>query len=254
MRPARSNKPGRIAYALWAFGSILGGFLVTAAVAQSCGQRAAPGKSSSRVVWGVHGFLVRGAIADGIGRCDITWVALGLETDETARSLAEGSLYGASAGPGLACFNRKAQTGVPSWSWSNDRWSLVHSEAENKVSITQAGFGITRHDIGIGWPFIAFALNLEGPATAVTVHAGRVRTGWPADQRIFAWKPAWRGLLLDTAIYSILVWVFCGGAFHAGLRYRRHLRLRRNHCPTCNYNLRGLSPSSPCPECGRSPA
>jgi hypothetical protein len=38
------------------------------------------------------------------------------------------------------------------------------------------------------------------------------------------------------------------------LRDRRAARLAKtNSCPHCDYNLTGLAPNSPCPECGRGP-
>jgi hypothetical protein len=56
------------------------------------------------------------------------------------------------------------------------------------------------------------------------------------------------GSAVNTAIFAALWWalLFLPGAF------RRHLRLRRNHCPCCNYNLFGLPAGSSCPECGAS--
>jgi hypothetical protein len=56
------------------------------------------------------------------------------------------------------------------------------------------------------------------------------------------------GLALDTLVWAMPWWL---GLF--GVRsLRRHLRLRRNHCPACDYDLRATPASSPCPECGRS--
>jgi hypothetical protein len=60
-------------------------------------------------------------------------------------------------------------------------------------------------------------------------------------------RPIWKGLLVDSAIFAGAWYI----ALHAG-SVRRYLRLRGNRCPLCNYNLSGLPPSSPCPECGHT--
>jgi hypothetical protein len=51
-------------------------------------------------------------------------------------------------------------------------------------------------------------------------------------------------LLVGAVICSIAAWLF-----------KRHHRITRAHfaCPTCDYDLRGLAPDAPCPECGRIP-
>jgi len=50
------------------------------------------------------------------------------------------------------------------------------------------------------------------------------------------------------------IWFPAAVLFSTGIllipRWRR--RSRTGLCPTCNYNLSGLPPNSPCPECGRA--
>ena len=58
--------------------------------------------------------------------------------------------------------------------------------------------------------------------------------------------PIWSGLALNVSLCS-LAWgfaIFCGF-------WLRHMRRRRAfECVKCGYNLRGLPPTTPCPECG----
>jgi hypothetical protein len=59
-------------------------------------------------------------------------------------------------------------------------------------------------------------------------------------------RPYLPGLLLNTLFYAFL--------FTIPLtlkRLRRRLRLRRGHCPHCNYDLLHNF-THPCPECGRT--
>ncbi len=60
-------------------------------------------------------------------------------------------------------------------------------------------------------------------------------------------RPILPGLLLNTLFYATLF-----SNPYLLRQSRRHLRLRRGHCPACNYNLLNDF-TKPCPECGRTP-
>jgi hypothetical protein len=67
------------------------------------------------------------------------------------------------------------------------------------------------------------------------------------------WKflPAYRGNRLGIYV-AIPLWPFALGL--AALSFVTHRRSPRNACRHCRYDLRGLPPTTPCPECGAPPA
>ncbi len=73
---------------------------------------------------------------------------------------------------------------------------------------------------------------------------------WELDggkkQAVLPTAPLRPGLLLNTLFYATLF-----STPYLLRQTRRHLRLRRGHCPTCNYDLRGQP--NLCPECGHAP-
>jgi hypothetical protein len=58
--------------------------------------------------------------------------------------------------------------------------------------------------------------------------------------------PIWPGLIADVTFYSAAWW----GLFATPPAVIRCARRRRGSCTGCNYDLRGMPPGSPCPECG----
>ena len=70
-----------------------------------------------------------------------------------------------------------------------------------------------------------------------------------ARSRFLPLIPSARGLTADTTCFALALWL----ARRAPGAVRRHSRLRRGLCPACAYNLSGLAPTSPCPECGAEP-
>ena len=51
--------------------------------------------------------------------------------------------------------------------------------------------------------------------------------------------------------FSIPFWLLIGAFSGLALLLRRQPRRERGLCPKCDYDLAGLPPGTPCPECGR---
>lgn len=59
--------------------------------------------------------------------------------------------------------------------------------------------------------------------------------------------PVWRGIVLNLLAFALPV---VGLQWFAGA-YRSAHRRRRGRCTACAYDLTGIEPTAPCPECGR---
>ena len=111
-------------------------------------------------------------------------------------------------------------------------------------------------DHATGWPLPAFWYEAEiSPLTgAIKLCGGIPLAPFPTTlpsplvlHTVYAlpYRPIYPGLILNSIFWGALAFgivSLCGYT-------RRSLRLRRNLCPTCAYNLRNI-PTPGCPECG----
>lgn len=63
---------------------------------------------------------------------------------------------------------------------------------------------------------------------------------------MFLFKPLLPGLAVNTVAFAGALWLLTAGGVAVVKSRRRH----RNRCPACNYDRKGLSAETPCPECG----
>ncbi len=141
------------------------------------------------------------------------------------------------------------------------------SDVEKNIELDQGGrVQYYVAEIRAGWPFrclraglwqrIGIAPIARNGLLVRTSHTYEILTGWPHSNtdpglrqitagRIIPLGPMMSGMLINTLIYSGLLWVV-GRAPGA---VRRHIRLQRCRCPVSGYDLRGDLERG-CPECG----
>jgi hypothetical protein len=139
--------------------------------------------------------------------------------------------------------------------------TVVRQTNDGRDSSIATGVRLTRDEAG--WPCPALRSlsasltlsNRRGQMIPVTISTGT----WIAP-RLPAWtglstayplplQPVWPGFAVNGMLYTAII-VAPLAATSALLRRRSR---RRGLCPRCAYNLAGLPPNSPCPECGRAP-
>jgi hypothetical protein len=98
----------------------------------------------------------------------------------------------------------------------------------------------------------------DGPQIRITSvnDAGGLPTWGEALRPSLVWDDGSGGPFADYEAGLPLWSVFVAGAIASGLAHRSHLRQVRapRACPSCRYDLSGLPPGSPCPECATVPS
>ncbi len=95
-----------------------------------------------------------------------------------------------------------------------------------------------------GFSMFGTAMRVSG-GYEITKALGRERTGFVAEAAL-GYRPIWPGLLFNILFYATL-WFAC---FTTLASWRRRRMRRRGICHNCRYDLQGLPPGTPCPECG----
>jgi hypothetical protein len=116
---------------------------------------------------------------------------------------------------------------VSAWGWP---WRCLRGTVRNFAS-----YGSDGKFLGLRPEYESFWIRGSGPAGTRfrQVPLGIIPIGLAANAAVFA--------------IPVLGLIAAG---HAVRCERRRRRIRRGHCPRCNYDLRTLPTGSPCPECG----
>lgn len=126
-------------------------------------------------------------------------------------------------------------------------WGTLESQWRSASMTTWVGC-----EHATGWPFRALWYQLDFSKGGVVSAAGGIPLHEPIGLnnapfgavRALPYRPVWLGLALDSVIWGLAAWALLGRVWMT----QQALRLRRNHCPRCNYDL-SASPTT-CPECG----
>jgi hypothetical protein len=188
-------------------------------------------------------------------RTDTAWASTGIFR-VSRYPVSGGMLYRAYLGP-PAMWQTANDSGdtplelMPTWMHAHlgePRLSRARSLRQTEVAV--------RALHAWGWPMAALFCEFErADESNRMIVSGGVPVADSRDLKYgFLWcapvtlplKPIWTGLCADTILYAG-AWIALAAS---PLALRRHLRLRRNHCPHCNYDLRATPTGQPCPECG----
>lgn len=135
--------------------------------------------------------------------------------------------------------------------FSSSRWERAERDPNAFGVDGSDGFA---HMMEWGWPFRC--LWGAGESRGLALPTGNSYGLYFYERQIDAntrhtreipFAPVPLGLTLDMLTFGLPWWLVLFGIG----RFRYWSRLRRNHCPHCNYNLRGIPSNSLCPECGR---
>jgi hypothetical protein len=119
------------------------------------------------------------------------------------------------------------------------------------------------NEFAAGWPMRALWCEsdepTQDPVTTYAVYSHRGGLTLPTHiikagatiflPRVLPYRPLWTGLLIDTALFT-LVWSLLLLTAPALKSWRR----TKGRCTTCGYDLKGLAADAPCPECGYHPS
>lgn len=73
------------------------------------------------------------------------------------------------------------------------------------------------------------------------------------EERRLSYYILWPGLLINLALHTAAWWAALGLLPSTARSLLARSRRRRGLCTRCKYNLAGLPPEAPCPECGAPP-
>lgn len=148
---------------------------------------------------------------------------------------------------------------APAWyrPWTEDK-ALAFIDAADPTR-GMGGAMSTMARAGLGWPFRAFEgvrawdsmVDARGMVSYWTPSGAFASRGYiRIGQTDYPVSPIWSGLALDVGLFTAI-----GVLTFAALdTWRWVRRVREGQCPACRYDLTGLAPGQPCPECGAASA